>query len=169
MNTNLFYRRATSSNYRSNPIPFIAVQFFKLYLLAGFILRIILMFTGPAVNNSFSFLEIIRLLGVGILSDSSMCALLLLPLLLVYIGLNEWKYSKKTGWIIEGLWLAASIYVWFFHSIFADYGGAASKIARIFFTWKLISFLFVFSFRTYEISGVRYPFISHGLYTSFYF
>ena len=140
MNTGLFRCKATSSNYRINPIPFIAVQFFKLYLLAGFILRIILMFTGPAASNSFSFFETIRLLGVGILSDISMCALLLLPLLLVYIGLNEWKYNKKTGWVIEGLWLVAFIYVWFFHSIFADYGGAASKIARIFFTWKLISF-----------------------------
>jgi hypothetical protein len=53
------------------------------------------MFTGPAASNSFSFFETIRLLGVGILSDISMCALLLLPLLLVYIGLNEWKYNKK--------------------------------------------------------------------------
>jgi phosphoglycerol transferase MdoB-like AlkP superfamily enzyme len=98
------------------------------------------MLTGPAAGNSFSFLEIVRLLGVGVLSDSSMCVLLLLPLLLVYLGLNEWKYSKAAGWVIEGLWLAAFVYVWFFHSIFADYGGAAARIARIFLTWKLISF-----------------------------
>ncbi|GAA6528247.1 sulfatase [Segatella asaccharophila] len=137
MNTDLFRHKATSY---SNPAHLIAVQFFELYLVAGFILRIILMLTGPAAGNSFSFLEIVRLLGVGVLSDSSMCVLLLLPLLLVYLGLNEWKYSKAAGWVIEGLWLAAFVYVWFFHSIFADYGGAASRIARIFLTWKLISF-----------------------------
>ena len=129
MNTDLFRHKTTSY---SNPVHLIAVQFFELYLVAGFILRIILMLTGPAAGNSFSFLEIVRLLGVGVLSDSSMCVLLLLPLLLVYLGLNEWKYSKAAGWVIEGLWLAAFVYVWFFHSIFADYGGAASRIARIF-------------------------------------
>ena len=47
-----------------NPINFIGTRFLKLYLLIGFILRIILMWNVPE-DSSFSFWEIIRFLGIS--------------------------------------------------------------------------------------------------------
>lgn len=122
-----------------NPINFIGTRFLKLYLLIGFILRIILMWNVPE-DSSFSFWEIIRFLSVGFVTDICMAILLALPLQIINLGLNEAKYHRVTGWIIELLLTIAFAYVLFFHTIFHEYGGGAPKIARIFLGWKLFSF-----------------------------
>ena len=122
-----------------NPINFIGTRFLKLYLLIGFILRIILMWNVPE-DSSFSFWEIIRFLSVGFVTDICMAILLALPLQIINLGLNEAKYHRVTGWIIELLLSIAFAYVLFFHTIFHEYGGGAPKIARIFLGWKLFSF-----------------------------
>lgn len=97
------------------------------------------MLASPA-DASFTMGETIRLLGVGILSDFGMGILLLIPLQIFYLGLNEWKYNRVAGWVIEVLIASALIYVCCFHSIFDEYGGGAPKIAKIFIGWKLLSF-----------------------------
>ena len=65
-----------------NPINFIGTRFLKLYLLIGFILRIILMWNVPE-DSSFSFWEIIRFLSVGFVTDICMAILLALPLQII--------------------------------------------------------------------------------------
>lgn len=122
-----------------NPIYLIETKFLKLYLLVGFILRIALMLSTPR-DATFTIGETMRLLGMGILSDAGMGILLFIPLQVVYITLNEWKYTKPIGWCIEALLLLFLGYLLFFHSIFDEYGGAASDIAKIFVSWKLLSF-----------------------------
>ncbi len=122
-----------------NPLYLIECRFLKLYLVLGFLLRIVLMLASPA-DASFTMGETIRLLGVGILSDFGMGILLLIPLQIFYLGLNEWKYNRVAGWVIEVLIASALIYVCCFHSIFDEYGGGAPKIAKIFIGWKLLSF-----------------------------
>ena len=102
-----------------NPINFIGTRFLKLYLLIGFILRIILMWNVPE-DSSFSFWEIIRFLSVGFVTDICMAILLALPLQIINLGLNEAKYHRVTGWIIELLLTIAFAYVLFFHTIFHE-------------------------------------------------
>ena len=128
-----------------NPIYLIGTRFLKLYIIIGLILRIILMHATPG-DASFSLGEIVRLLSIGIVSDFCMAILLALPLLIIYLGLNERKYHRIIGWMIEILLIASFVYVLFFHTIFHEYGGGAPTIARIFLGWKLFSFSMRFFF-----------------------
>ena len=128
-----------------NPIYLIGTRFLKLYIIIGLILRIILMHATPG-DASFSLGEIVRLLSIGIVSDFCMAILLALPLLIIYLGLNERKYHRIIGWMIEILLIASFVYVLFFHTIFHEYGGGAPTIARIFLGWKLFSFSIRFFF-----------------------
>lgn len=128
-----------------NPVFLIETRFLKLYMLVGFLLRIILMYTAPG-DASFTIGETVRLLCIGQLADFGMGILLALPLQIVYLGLNEGKYHRIAGWVIEVLLAAAFVYVLFFHTIFHEYGGGAPKIARLFLGWKLFSFSIRFFF-----------------------
>ena len=122
-----------------NPIGFMAFELLSLYVLIGFLLRIVLMFTAPA-DASFGVGSILRLLFVGSFADAGMGILLLSPLLLLYLGLNEWKYRRPIGLVINGLLLAALIYVSCFRSIFSEYGGTVARIATYIIGWKFTSF-----------------------------
>ena len=122
-----------------NPLYLIKSRFLGMYLMLGFLLRIVLMLTSPE-DADFTFSEIVRALGIGVLSDAGMAVLLFLPLEVIYLGLNEWKYKKVAGWCIEALLCAGFIYVLCFHSIFDEYGGGAPLIAKLFIGWKLLSF-----------------------------
>ncbi|SFG64571.1 LTA synthase family protein [Prevotella sp. KH2C16] len=122
-----------------NPVYLIETEFLKLYIIVGFVLRIVLMMTAPQ-DAGFSFAATVRLLGVGVLSDTGMGILLALPLQIVYLGLNEAKYRRVAGWMIEGLLAIAFVYVLCFHSVFDEYGGGAPRIAKLFLGWKLASF-----------------------------
>ena len=128
-----------------NPIYLIGTRFLKLYIIIGLILRIILMHATPG-DASFSLGEIVRLLSIGIVSDFCIAILLALPLLIIYLGLNEQKYHRIIGWMIEILLIVSFVYVLFFHTIFHEYGGGAPTIARIFLGWKLFSFSMRFFF-----------------------
>lgn len=128
-----------------NPIYLIETCFLKWYVIVGFILRIVLMLSAPQ-DADFSFGEIARLLSIGILSDVGMGILLIFPLQIIYLGLNEVKYRRFIGWMIEGLLAIALLYVCCFHSIFDEYGGGAPKIAKIFLGWKFVSFSLRFCF-----------------------
>ena len=97
------------------------------------------MFTAPA-DASFGVGSILRLLFVGSFADAGMGILLLSPLLLLYLGLNEWKYRRPVGLVINGLLLVALIYVSCFRSIFSEYGGTVARIATYIIGWKFTSF-----------------------------
>ncbi len=122
-----------------NPLYVMMSKFLGLYLVVGFLLRIVLMVLSPD-DASYTFGSILRLLSIGVLSDFGTGLLLFIPLLFVYLGLNEWKYSKVGGWLIELLLLAGLLYTLCCHSIFDEYGGGAPLIAKAFLSWKLFSF-----------------------------
>lgn len=122
-----------------NPVFLIALSFFTLYLLVGAVLRVVFMLSTPT-PTTFTALDVVRSLGVGLLSDAGMGVLLTLPLGIIYLGLNEVKYGRRTGLAIVVLLAAALAYTWWPQSIFREYGGGAPLVARIFFGWKLASF-----------------------------
>lgn len=122
-----------------NPVFLIGSSFLSLYLLLGFIIRIVLMLTSPA-GVAYSFIEVLRIFGVGIISDLGMGLLFCAPLIIVQLGLNEWKYRRPQAFVILFLFLAAVCYVYFTHSIFHEYGGVVPKLAKIFFTYKFVSY-----------------------------
>lgn len=129
----------TKPSQQCNPLLLIGSRFLTLYVAVGFLLRILLMLMSPA-DASFHVTDTMRLLTVGALSDLGMGILLLMPLLIMYAGLNEWKYNKATGWAITLLLAVALAYATFCHTIFDEYGGGAPRIAQAFLGWKLVSF-----------------------------
>ncbi|MGP1480708.1 MAG: LTA synthase family protein [Hoylesella enoeca] len=126
---------------RRNPVFLMMCKFLKAYLAVGFLLRIILMLTTPS-DAGLTFGSVFRCLGVGILADFGMGILLTVPLMILYLGLNEVKYGRKTGLVINVLLLVAFLYSYWPQSIFYQYGGGAPKVAHLFLGWKLLSFSF---------------------------
>lgn len=80
----------------------VASRFMRLYITFGLILRVILMYSTPT-QVSFSIVDVLRSLGIGLLSDFGVGTLLTIPIFVLYLGLNEWKYNKVVGYIIEGI------------------------------------------------------------------
>ena len=127
----------------------IAIHIASLIVLVGIIVRIVLTCITPA-EAGLSALSVTRALLLGVINDVCFAVLIMLPLFLTFLGLNNSKYRSPLAYLIEALLIAACVYVFCFHSIFHDYGGGAPIIAQIFFGYKLISFsirLFVPSIR----------------------
>ena len=136
MKTKFFSRNGDT---HKNPVFLIAIAFITFYLALGAVLRVALMLNTPT-TASLTTLDVARVMSVGLLSDIGMGILLTLPLAFIYLGLNEVKYGRRAGLVIEALLALAFAYAWWPHSIFAEYGGGAPLIARIFLGWKLASF-----------------------------
>ncbi|MBP5315998.1 MAG: sulfatase-like hydrolase/transferase [Muribaculaceae bacterium] len=124
---------------KRNPIFMIFTHFVGLYLLVGVLVRIVLM-TMPPKGASLSVLEGVKSLLVGIPNDLAVAVVMSVPLLIIYFGLNEWKYKMPVGYTLVALLACGVFYTTFTHSIFHEYGGGAPRIARYFFLWKLVSF-----------------------------
>lgn len=110
-----------------------------LSVVIGFLLRIVLLFS-PRTVLSFTIAEWLKIFGVGLINDVAFAVLLLVPLFVMGLGFIERKYARPYGAIIELLLIAAVMYVFFLPSVFNEYGGGAPKIAKILFTYKLVSF-----------------------------
>ncbi|MBO7382568.1 MAG: LTA synthase family protein, partial [Muribaculaceae bacterium] len=94
----------------------------------------------PPKGASLSVLEGVKSLLVGIPNDLAVAVVMSVPLLIIYFGLNEWKYKMPVGYTLVALLACGVFYTTFTHSIFHEYGGGAPRIARYFFLWKLVSF-----------------------------
>lgn len=104
-----------------NPGFLMMCKFLKLYVIIGFLLRMVLMLSTPS-DGGLTFREVIRCLGIGVFSDFGMGVLLTIPIAILYLGLNEWKYGRKTGLAIEALLIAAFLYSLWPQSLFHQYG-----------------------------------------------
>lgn len=124
---------------RRHPVSFVFVSFLATYVIIGFLLRFVLIFTSPA-DASYTVGEILRSVSVGFLSDLGMGILLCIPMSIIAPGLNTWKYAKPWVYVFGALWWLAFVYSWLPFSVFRQYGGGAPMGARIFFGWKAISF-----------------------------
>lgn len=110
-----------------------------LSVVLGFLTRMVLLFS-PRTVISFSFVEWIKIFGLGLVNDIAFAFVLLVPVFVICTGFVERKYARPWGYILESLLVVAVIYVFFLPSVFNEYGGGAPKIAKIFFTYKLVSF-----------------------------
>lgn len=122
-----------------NPIVLIFTHFVALSVVCGALLRLLLMLFHPE-GATLTVGEGVKSLLVGVLADVSVAVLMSIPLLLIYLGLNEWKYRKPVALTLLVLMAAGTFYTTFTHSVFHDYGGGAPMIASAFCIWKLFSF-----------------------------
>lgn len=118
--------------------PFLYLGIF--YLTISFIVRMIFIF-HPITTVDFNFLQVIKILMIGILNDIFVF-ILTCPFLAVYfLFLSNSKYQKPYGYIILGLLAAFFLYILLIpDNIFKQYGGSAAEIALAFTGLKIIIF-----------------------------
>jgi len=124
---------------KGNVMLLLMVKLMALSLVLGFLMRLVLLFS-PRTVISFTFVEWSKIFGLGLINDIAFGFILLVPLLVICGGFLECKYKRPFGYVIDLLLFAALIYIYFFPSVFNEYGGGAPKIAKIFVTYKWISF-----------------------------
>ena len=117
--------------------PFYNFVFF--YCILSVLLRIVLLF-HPITQATFSGIDLIKIFGLGLISDFFILIVALSFLGLYLIFISNSKYTKPYGYIIFGLLLSLLIYVTFFNTILNEYGGALPEIGMIFIGLK--TFLF---------------------------
>lgn len=124
---------------KGNAMLVLMTKLMVLSLALGFLTRVVLLFS-PRTVISFTFVEWFKIFGLGLVNDIGFAFLLLVPLFVICAGFVERKYTRPWGYIIELILVAAVVYTYFLPSVFNEYGGGAPKIAKIFFTYKLLSF-----------------------------
>ncbi len=109
------------------------------YLIVSFLTRLVLLF-HPITQSKFSFLEIIRIFGIGLLSDLFVFIIFGAVLWLYLIFLSNSKYKKPYGYIILGIFVALLLYILSGKSILSEYGGVLPEIGIAFVSLKIIFF-----------------------------
>ena len=109
------------------------------YLIVSFLTRLVLLF-HPITQSKFSFLEIIRIFGLGLLSDLFVFIIFGAFLWLYLIFLSNSKYKKPYGYIILGVFVALLLYILSGKSILSEYGGVLPEIGIAFVSLKIIFF-----------------------------
>ena len=109
------------------------------YLSLNFLLRFVFIL-HPITQSDFTFLEIIKIFGLGFLSD----VLLFIvgsSLFWVYIlFLSNSKYKQPWGYVIFGILCLLLLYVSFFNTILNEYGGSLPEIGISFIAIKTVLF-----------------------------
>lgn len=110
-----------------------------LYLLVSFITRIILL-CHPITQSSFSFVDLVKIFSLGLLSDLFIFILSSCFLWIYLLFLSNSKYQKPWGYIIFGLLILLLLYLLSGKSILHEYGGSLPEIGIAFVSLKTILF-----------------------------
>jgi hypothetical protein len=116
--------------------------FFYLALFYGvinFVLRISLLF-NPITQTHFSFVEVMKIFSLGLISDLFVFVIASAFLWLYLLFLSNKKFEKPWGYLIFGALLGLLVYVIFFNTILNEYGGVLPEIGMTFIGLKTILF-----------------------------
>ena len=118
--------------------PFIYIG--GLYLFISLVLRLIFVY-HPITTASFSWVEVVKLLGIGLLSDVLVAVLINALLMLYMLLISNSKYKNPYGWLLLVAFIAFLGYIQFYpNNIFNQYGGVIPEIALAFFGFKTFCF-----------------------------
>lgn len=117
--------------------PFINLALF--YFLVGIITRLVLLF-HPITQSSFSFIDIVKIFSLGLLSDIFIFILSSCFLWIYLLFLSNSKYQRPWGYIIFGLLILLLLYLLSGKSILHEYGGSLPEIGIAFVSLKAILF-----------------------------
>lgn len=109
------------------------------YITTSIILRIVLLF-HPITQAKFNFFEIIKIFGIGILSDFFVFVIIGSFLWLYLIFLSNAKFHKPWGYLIFAILVLLLAYVSFGNTILNEYGGVLPEIGISFIALKTILF-----------------------------
>ncbi|MDO4224545.1 MAG: sulfatase-like hydrolase/transferase [Bergeyella zoohelcum] len=128
--------------------PFIYLGGF--YVLLSIILRGIFIF-HPITTAEFSFVEIVKIFGIGFINDIFVFTLASAFLAVYFLFLSNGKYQKPYGQIILFGLVAFFIYTAFIpNNIFRQYGGSVWEIATAFVGIKTLCFALMFFLSKYR-------------------
>lgn len=117
--------------------PFINLALF--YFIVGIITRLVLLF-HPITQSNFSFIDIVKIFSLGLLSDIFIFILSSCFLWIYLLFLSNSKYQKPWGYIIFGLLILLLLYLLSGKSILHEYGGSLPEIGIAFVSLKTILF-----------------------------
>jgi phosphoglycerol transferase MdoB-like AlkP superfamily enzyme len=109
------------------------------YFIVGIITRLVLLF-HPITQSSFSFIDIVKIFSLGLLSDVFIFILSSCFLWIYLLFLSNSKYQKPWGYIIFGLLILLLLYLLSGKSILHEYGGSFPEIGIAFVSLKSILF-----------------------------
>lgn len=110
-----------------------------LYLIAGIVLRIVLLL-NPATAAHFSIADYFGIFAGGLVSDALVFVFAGAVLWLYLLFLSDGKYKRPYGYIIFGLLLALLCYLVFFNNILKQYGSVVPLIGILFVGFKTVFF-----------------------------
>lgn len=131
----------------SKKSPFLNLGFF--YLIISLLTRITL-FIHPITTTSFSIIDSLKILTLGLLSDVLVFVVASAFLWLYLMFLSNKKFEKPYGYLIFGFFVSFLIYVSFFNTILNEYGGALPEIGISFIALKTILFGLLLFFPNYR-------------------
>jgi phosphoglycerol transferase MdoB-like AlkP superfamily enzyme len=119
------------------------------YLIVSVLTRIILLF-HPITQSKFSGIEILKIFGLGLVSDLFIFVFVGAILWLYLLFLSNSKFKKPYGYIILGVFVTILLYILSGKSILSEYGGVLPEIGIAFVSLKTIFFaalLFIEKYR----------------------
>ncbi len=118
--------------------PFLYLGIF--YLIVSLLLRIVFIF-HPITTAEFSFLEILKMLMLGLLNDALVFIITCPFLAFYFLFLSNSKYQRPYGYIILGILCLLFLYIFIIpDNIFKQYGGSVAQIAMAFIGLKIVIF-----------------------------
>lgn len=99
----------------------------KLYLFAGFLLRIVLL-VHPITSATFTWAELMKIFITGIISDIFVFTVASIFLWLYLIFLSNTKYQKPWGYVIFAILVGILLYLLTGNTILNDYGGSLPEV-----------------------------------------
>lgn len=127
-----------------------------LALVAGAVLRIVLLFNEQTTDLGFTAGEWVSVFLFGALNDLCVALVGFAPLLLYLLCITERKYRRPWGPLLLGLLLAALAALLFGDTVVHQYGNAALRVARAILGFWCLSFalrLFLPRLRPYWTQG----------------
>ncbi|KHE68880.1 LTA synthase family protein, partial [Capnocytophaga sp. oral taxon 329] len=111
-----------------------------LYVIISLIMRCVFVF-HPITTASFSFVEVLKICSIGLVSDVLTIVLAMGILAIYFLFIANVKYKKPYGYLIFGALVLFLLYIQFYpNNIFEQYGGVIPEIALAFFGFKTFCF-----------------------------
>ncbi|MCQ2145503.1 MAG: sulfatase-like hydrolase/transferase [Bacteroidales bacterium] len=139
---------------------FFAPRFAALTLVAGFIIRIVLL-CMPMTEINFGLLQFARLFLLGAVNDLAFSAIGIIPAFVVYSTMTDGKYGRPAGYIILGILAGLTFYFCCFNDITDEYGSVVPTIVNALMALLLSCFAIKFFF-----PGVRRGWRNYAIWTT---
>ena len=111
-----------------------------LYVIISLIMRCVFVF-HPITTASFSFVEVLKICSIGLVSDVLTIVLAMGILAIYFLFIANVKYKRPYGYLIFGALVLFLLYIQFYpNNIFEQYGGVIPEIALAFFGFKTFCF-----------------------------